>query len=136
MIHGGLASSIYRQRRSPRVCADDLNALSEYQKISHGWSTRAQITILTSHHPQHERSPRAQLILNLMSMHVHNIISVKGMMMHLNQSNIDILHNHLDFHNYTGVIKKTQSHKDFKSIIYQLVPICFGILKFTINILW
>ena len=54
------------------------------------------------------------------------IISIKGMMMHLNQSNIDILHNHLDFHNYTGVIKKTQSHKDFKSIIYQLMPICFG----------
>ena len=46
--------------------------------------------------------------------------------MHLNQSNIDILHNHLDYHNYTGVIKKTQSHKDFKSIIYQLIPICFG----------
>ena len=96
------------------------------KQFSHGRSLRAQITILTSHHPQHGRSPRAQLILNLISMHVHNIISIKGMMMHPNQSNIDILHNHLDYHNYTGVIKKTQSHKDFKSIIYHLMPICFG----------
>ena len=51
------------------------------------------------------------------------------MMMHLNQSNIDILQNHLDYHNYTGVIKKTQSHKDFKSIIYQIMPICLNIPK-------
>ena len=34
MTHGGLARSIYRQGRSPRVCADDLNALSKYQTIS------------------------------------------------------------------------------------------------------
>ena len=49
--------------------------------------------------------------------------------MHLNQSNINIIHNHLNYHNYTGVIKKTQSHKNFKSIIYQLMFICFDILK-------
>ena len=79
---------------------------------------------------QHGWSPPAQLILNLMSMHVHNIISNTGMMMHLIQSSINIIHNHLNNHNYTGVTKKTQSHKDFKSIIHQLMPICFGILNF------
>ena len=96
------------------------------KQFPHEPSPRAQITILTSYHPQHGRSPRAHLILNLMSMHVHNINSIKGMMMHPNQSNIDILHNHLDYHNYTSVIKKTQSHKDFKSIIYHLMPICLA----------
>ena len=96
------------------------------KQFSHGRSLRAQITILTSHHPQHGRSPRAQLILNLMSMHVHNIISIKGMMMHPNMSNFDILHNHLDYHNYTCVIKETQSHKDYKSIIYHLITICLA----------
>ena len=125
MTHGELARSIYRHGRSPRVCADDLNALSYYQTIFARTVSTCPITVLTSHHPQHGRSPRAQLILNLMPMLVHNIISIKGMMIHLNQSNIDILHNHLDYHNYTGVIKKTQSHKDFKSIIYQQMPICF-----------
>ena len=45
-----------------------------------------KITILTSYHPQHGRSPRAHLILNLMSMHVYKIIQNKGMMMHLTQS--------------------------------------------------
>ena len=44
--------------------------------------------------------------------------------------NMNIIHNHLNNHNYTGEINKTQSHKEFKSIIYQLMPICFGILKF------
>ena len=120
--------------RGPYTDTDDLHVSvrtisTHYHNIkqfSHGRSPRAQITILTSHHPQHGRSPRAQLILNLMSMHVHNIISIKGMMMHPNQSNIDILHNHLDYHNYAGVIKKTQSHKDFKSIIYHLMPICLA----------
>ena len=56
------------------------------KKFSHGRSPRAQITILTSHHPQHGRSPRSQLILSLISMHVHNIVSIEGMMMNLNQS--------------------------------------------------
>ena len=120
--------------RGPYTDTDDLHVSvrmisTHYHNIKqflHGWFPRAQITILTSHYPQHGRSPRAQLILNLMSMHVHNIISIKGMMMHPNQSNIDILHNHLDYHNYTGVIKKTQSHKDFKSIIYHLMPICLA----------
>ena len=107
MTNGGLARSVYRHERSPR----------------------AQTIMFTSHYPQHRRSPRAQLILNLISMRVHNIISIKGMMMHLNQSNINIIHNHLNYHNYTGVIKKTQSHKNFKSIIYQLMFICFDILK-------
>ena len=67
----------------------------------------SQITILTYYHPLHGRSPCAQLILNVMSMHVHNIISNKGMMMHLNQSSINITLNHLNNHNYTGVTKKT-----------------------------
>ena len=44
--------------------------------------------------------------------------------------NMNIIHNHLNCLNYTGEINKTQSHKEFKSIIYQLMPICFGILKF------
>ena len=44
--------------------------------------------------------------------------------------NMNIIRNHLNYHNYTGEINKTQSHKEFKSIIYQLMPICFGILKF------
>ena len=44
--------------------------------------------------------------------------------------NMNIIHNHLNYLNYTGEINKTQSHKEFKSIIYQLMPICFGILKF------
>ena len=56
------------------------------KQFSHGRSPRAQITILTSHRPHHGRSPRAQLILSLISMHVHNIVSIEGMMMHLNQS--------------------------------------------------
>ena len=43
---------------------------------------------------------------------------------------MNIIRNHLNYHNYTGEINKTQSHKEFKSIIYQLMPICFGILKF------
>jgi len=42
------------------------------------WSSHPQIIILTSHSPQHGRSSRAQLIPNLMSMHVHNMISIKG----------------------------------------------------------
>ena len=44
--------------------------------------------------------------------------------------NMNIIHNHLNFHNYMGEINKTQSHKEFKSIIYQLMPIYFGILRF------
>ena len=48
---------------------------------------------------------------------------------------INIIHNHLNYHNYTGVIKKTQSHKNFKSIIYQLMPICFGNSQITIRII-
>ena len=44
--------------------------------------------------------------------------------------NMNIIHNHLNYHNYTGKINKTQSHMEFKSIIYQLMSICFGILKF------
>ena len=80
--------------RGPYTDTDDLHVSvrtisTHYHNIkqfSHGRSPRAQITILTSHHPQHGRSPRAQLILSLMSMHVHNIISIEGMMMHLNQS--------------------------------------------------
>ena len=44
--------------------------------------------------------------------------------------NMNIIHNHLNYLNYTGEINKTQSNKEFKSIIYQLMPICFGILKF------
>ena len=43
---------------------------------------------------------------------------------------MNIIHNHLNYLNYTGEINKTQSHKEFKSIIYQLMPICFVILKF------
>ena len=97
------------------------------KKFPHRRSPRAQITILTSHHPQHGWSPRAQLILNLMWKHVHKIISIKGMMMHLNKSNIHILHNQLDYHNYTCVIKKTQSHKDFKSISYYPYALSFSI---------
>ena len=124
--------------RGPYTDTDDLHMSvrtisTHYHNIkqfSHGRSPHAQMTILTSHHPQQGRSPRAQLILNLMSMHVHNIISIKGMMMHPNQSDIDILYNHLDYHNYTGVIKKTQSHKDFKSIIYHLMPICLAFLNY------
>ena len=44
--------------------------------------------------------------------------------------NVNIIHNHLNYLNYTGEINKTQSYKEFKSIIYQLMSICFGILKF------
>ena len=80
--------------RGPYTDTDDLHMSvrtisTHYHNIkqfSHGRSPRAQITILTSHHPQHGRSPRAQLILSLISMHVHNIVSIEGMMMHLNQS--------------------------------------------------
>ena len=68
--------------RSPRA---QITILTSHHP-QHGRSPRAQITILTSHHPQHGRSPRAQLILSLISMHVHNIVSIEGMMMHLNQS--------------------------------------------------
>ena len=57
--------------------------------------------------PSPARTLRAQLILNIMPMHVHNIILNKGMMMHLNQSSINITLNHLNNHNYTGVTKKT-----------------------------
>ena len=79
--------------RGPYTDTDDLHVsvrtISTYyhniKQFLHGRSPRAQITILTSHQPQHGRSPRAQLILSLMSMHVHNIISIEGMM-HLNQS--------------------------------------------------
>ena len=63
------------------------------QKNLHGRSPRAQIIIITF--LSHERSPRVQIIitrsqhgrspcvrpllmLNLMSMHVHNMISIKG----------------------------------------------------------
>ena len=126
-----------RDSRGPYSDTDDLHMSVRTISTHHhnikqflrGRSPRVQITILTSHLPQHGRSPRAQLILNLMSMHVHNINSIKGMMMHPNQSNIDILHNHLDYHNYTSVTNKTQSHKEFKSIINRTTPICFRIHK-------
>ena len=49
--------------------------------------------------------------------------------------NIDIIHNHLNYHNYSSVINKTQSHRNFKSIIYQLMHICFGNFQITIHIL-
>ena len=49
--------------------------------------------------------------------------------------NMSIIHNHLIYHNYTGEINKIQSHKEFKSIIYQLMPICFGDSQITIRIL-
>ena len=87
------------------------------------------IMIFISHHPQHGQFPGAQLTLGLMSMRVNNIISNKGIMMQRNLSNIHIILNHLNYKNYTGEIKKTQSHKKFKSIIYNLIPICFDILK-------
>uniref|UniRef100_A0A0V0HPU8 Putative ovule protein n=1 Tax=Solanum chacoense TaxID=4108 RepID=A0A0V0HPU8_SOLCH len=81
--------------RGPYTDMDDLHVSvrtisTHYHKIkqfSHGRSPRAQLITLTSHHPQHGRSPCAQLILNLMSMHVQNMISIKGMM-HLNQISI------------------------------------------------
>ena len=91
---------------------------------------RTDSLIITSHHPQQGRSPRALLILSIMSMHVHNIISIEGDDDASQSINMNIIHNHLNYHNYTGEINKTQSHKEFKSIIYQLMPICFGILKF------
>ena len=124
--------------RGPYTDTDDLHVSvrtisTHYHNIkqfSHGRSPRAQITILTSHHPQHGRSPRAQLILSLMSMHVHNIISIEGDDDASQSINMNIIHNHLNYQNYTGEINKTQSHKEFKSIIYQLMPICFDILKF------
>ena len=56
----------YTDGRSPRVCADDLNALSQIKQIPHGRSPRAQIIIITylSHerysHAQHGRSPRVR----------------------------------------------------------------------------
>ena len=64
-----------------------------------------------------------------MSMHVHNIISIKGDDDAPQSIYIRIIHSHPSYHNYTGIRKKTNSHKDFKSIIYQLMPIYFGILK-------
>ena len=123
--------------RGPYTDTDDLHVSvrtisTHYHKIKQfplGRSPRAQIIILTSHHPQHERSPHAQLLLNLTSMHVHNIISIKGDDDAPQSIYIRIIHNHPSYHNYTGVRKKTNSKKDFKSIIYQLMPICFGILK-------
>ena len=91
MTHGWLTSSIYRQRRSPRVSVDDLNAFSLMKQIWHERDPCSQIIIKT--YPLHGRSPRAQiiitqsqqgrspfvwplLILNLMSMHVHNMITI------------------------------------------------------------
>ena len=105
------------------------------KQFPHEQSPRAQFMIFISHNPQQGQSTCSQLILNLLSMPVHNIISNKGMMMHLNQSNIHIIHIHLNYRNYTGVIQKTQLHKKFKSIIHHLIPICFDILKlqFTFN---
>ena len=124
--------------RGPYTDTDDLHVsvrtiLTHYHNIKqfpHGRFPRAQITIFTSHNPQHVRSPRAQLILNLMSMHVHNIFFNRGDDDASQSINMNPIHNQLNYHNYTGEINKTQSHKEFKSIIYQLMPICFGILKF------
>ena len=113
MTHGGLARSIYRQRRSSRVCADDLTVLSYNQQFLHERSPRAQIIILISHHPQRRRSPGAQLILNLIPMHVHNIIS-KEKDDDPSQSNINIICNNLSYHNYMCSLKNTTTTKEIK----------------------
>ena len=124
--------------RGPYTDTDDLHVFvrtisTHYHNVkqfSHGWSPRAQITILTSHHPQHGQSPRAQLIL---SSHVYACAQYyfnRGDDDASQSINMNIIHNHLNYHNYTSEINKTQSHKESKSIIYQLMPICFGILKF------
>ena len=86
MNHRGLARSIYDMgdlQESVRMISMHYHNIKQ---ILHERSSCAQIIIFTSYLPQLGRSSRIQLILNLMSMHVHNIISIKGMMMHLNQT--------------------------------------------------
>ena len=61
MTQTGLARSIYRHERSPRFCADDLNALSQIKQIPHRRSPRAQIIIVTF--LSHRRYPRVQIII-------------------------------------------------------------------------
>ena len=63
-------------------------------------------------------------------MYVYNKMSTnQGMVMHLNKTHIGMAYNHLDYHKYTGLIKKHNNTKEIKSIIYQLMPICFVILR-------
>ena len=129
MTHGGLAGSIYRHGRSPRVCADDLNALSQYQTIF-------ARTVSTWPYYNLKISPSLARTISMCPTYTQSHVYARAQYYFnigdddASQSiNMNIIHNHLNYHNSTGEINKTQSHKEFKSIIHQLIPICFGILK-------
>ena len=130
MTHAGLARSIYRHGRSPRVCADDLNALSQYQTIfARTVSTCPNYNLNISPSPARTISTCPTYTQS----HVYACAQYyfnRGNDDASQSINMNIIHNHLNYLNYTGEINKTQSYKEFKSIIYQLIPICFGILKF------
>src|SRR5688572_28345427 len=104
--------TVYTQHfseNSSRVC--DTWGTREVHILTRTISTclcgRSQRTIIKSNHPQHGRSPRAQLILNLMSMYVHDIISTEqGMMIHLNKTNIGMAYNHIYYLTYMCSNKK------------------------------
>ena len=120
--------------RGPYTDTDDLHVsvrtiLTHYHNIrqfSHGRSPRAQITILISH-----QSPARTISTCPTYTQSHLYACAQYCFNRGNDDasqsiNTNIIHNHLNYLNYTGEINKTQSHEEFKSVIYQLMPICIG----------